>query len=121
MKKQDSTDSPRSSSTQSEVQSKFKEKELFEALLKLKTVEDYRKFFIDLCTPSEIEVMADRWGVAQLLDQDVPYREIYNRTGVSTATITRVARCLVYGEGYRLVIERSKEKNNQGKITKSKG
>lgn len=86
-----------------------KEKDLFEALLKLKSVEEAHKFFIDLCTPAEIQAMADRWGVAQLLNQEIPYREIYNKTGVSTATVTRVARSLVYGEGYRLVLERIKK------------
>ena len=86
-----------------------KEKELFEVLLKLETLEDYQKFFADLCTPTEIQAMADRWKVAQLLHQDMPYREIYKKTGVSTATVTRVARCLVYGEGYRTLLERMKK------------
>ena len=51
----------------------------------------------------------DRWRVAKLVDQEVPYRRIYDKTGVSTATITRVARCLTYGDGYRRVLDRRKE------------
>jgi len=77
--------------------------------LTLKTVEDCERFFTDLCTPAELAALTDRWRVARLVEQGVPYREIYERTGVSTATITRVARCLQYGVGgYRHALERIK-------------
>jgi TrpR-related protein YerC/YecD len=80
--------------------------ELFEALLKFKTGEEVQSFLMDLCTPSEIESMADRWCVARLVHQGMSYREIYQRTGVSTATITRIARCVEYGDGYRRLLEK---------------
>jgi TrpR-related protein YerC/YecD len=73
--------------------------ELFQAILSLKTVAECESFFTDLCTPDEIVSMAGRWQVAKLIEQEIPYREIHSRTGVSTATITRVARALQYGAG----------------------
>src|SRR5437867_6841057 len=85
--------------------------DLFDAVLGLASKADCEKFFIDLCTPGELLAMADRWKVARLLDQGLPYREIYEKTGVSTATITRVARALFLGEsGYRKALDRSKSK-----------
>jgi TrpR-related protein YerC/YecD len=86
-----------------------KEKDLYEAFLKLKSWEEFHRFFTDLCTPAEVQAMADRWKVAQLLRQGIPYREVYEMTGVSTATVTRVARCLEYGDGYRILIEPGKK------------
>src|SRR4051794_16476249 len=88
----------------------LREKDLFSAFLKLESLEDFRKFFKDLCTPAELQSMADRWKVAQLLHEGLPYRTIYERTGVSTATVTRVARCLEYGEGYRVLLQRTKKR-----------
>ncbi len=87
-----------------------KEKELLHAILKLETIDEMRKFFSDLCTPAELQAMSDRWQVAQLLQEGLPYRTIYEKTGVSTATVTRVARCLEYGEGYRLVLKSYRKK-----------
>lgn len=64
-------------------------------------------FFTDLCTPAELEAMADRWEVVPLLRQNIPYRVIHERTGVSVTTITRVARCLSLGSGgYELIADR---------------
>ncbi len=81
--------------------------ELFRAILDLRNIEECNRFFGDLCTPAELAAMADRWRVAKLVDQGVPYREINERTGVSTATVTRVARALSYGQnGYRLALDR---------------
>ena len=81
--------------------------ELAEALLALRTPEEVRAFLDDLCTPAEIEAISDRWRVVPLLVEDVPYREIHERTGVSVTTIGRVARCLERGAGgYRLVAGR---------------
>jgi len=81
--------------------------ELFEALRSVGSIEEFRRFFDDLCTPAELRSMADRWRVAKLLDQGLSYRVINEKTGVSTATITRVARSLTYGTGgYRTVLQR---------------
>ncbi len=88
-----------------------KERALFRALLSLESIEECERFLIDLCTPAEITALADRWWVARLVDREVPYRKIQEETGVSTATVTRVARALTYGEnGYRTVLEREKKK-----------
>ena len=81
--------------------------DLCEALLQLKNREEARSFLIDLCTPAELEAMADRWRVIPLLLDAVPYREIHERTGVSVTTVGRVARCLERGAGgYRLAAQR---------------
>mgnify|MGYP006189495223 FL=1 len=81
--------------------------DLIQALLTLRSPGELRAFLEDLCTPSELEAMADRWGVVPHLVAEVPYREIHDRTGVSVTTIGRVARCLDLGEGgYRLAAER---------------
>src|SRR5690349_10841083 len=66
-------------------------------------------FLRDLCTLSELEAMAHRWQVARLVDQGLPYLEIAELTGASTATVTRVAHWLNHGEGgYRLALDRAK-------------
>ncbi len=81
--------------------------ELFEAFRSLQNIGEFERFFEDLCTPAELRSMADRWRVAQLLEQGLSYRVINEKTGVSTATITRVARSLTYGTGgYRTVLQR---------------
>lgn len=88
--------------------------ELATALLTLKTPEEVAAFLDDLCTPSEIRAFAERFRVAQLLDQgDVSYREIAERTGASTTTVTRVARFLrdMPHQGYRRVLDRLKPKS----------
>ena len=83
-------------------------RDLMKAVTAIDSVEDCRRFFIDLCTPAELQSLSDRWQVAQLLDQGVPYRQIYEQTGVSTATVTRVARALAHGEdGYRRVLDQT--------------
>ena len=86
-------------------------RDLFQAVQGLDSPDECRRFFTDLCTPAELLAMADRWHVAKLLDGGMAYREIYEQSGVSTATVTRVARALTHGEGgYRSVIERNKRK-----------
>jgi TrpR-related protein YerC/YecD len=81
--------------------------DLARALLALRTPDEVRAFLEDLCTPAELEAIADRWRVVPLLVRDVPYREIHDLTGVSVTTIGRVARCLDRGAGgYRLVAAR---------------
>ncbi len=84
---------------------------LFECILAMETIEDCYKLFEDLCTVHEIQVIAQRMEVAQMLDAKKTYVEIAEKTGASTATISRVNRALNYGtEGYRLAIKRTKEK-----------
>lgn len=86
-------------------------RELFAAMLGLRTLAECEKFFADLCTPGELLAMADRWKAARLLDQGMPYRGIYEKTGISTATITRVARALFLGKsGYRGALNRMRPK-----------
>lgn len=83
-------------------------KDLIQALLKCADEAEMQSLLEDLCTPKELESIAERWQVARLLEQEIPYREIYQRTGVSTATVTRVARALKEGRGYRLALNRQK-------------
>ena len=74
---------------------------LGDALLRIENVDEVSGFFRDLCTPNEWKTISDRWLVAQLVAQNVPYRKINEMTGVSTATITRVGRALHEGTGYQ--------------------
>jgi TrpR-related protein YerC/YecD len=83
------------------------ERALCGAILALRGIEECRSFFRDLCTPAELQAMADRWAVVELLERGLPYREIHRLTGVSVTTVGRVARCLIAGSGgYRAVSER---------------
>ena len=63
------------------------ERALFGAILTLRTVDECRAFFRDLCTPAELQALSDRWAVVALLQDGVPYREIHRQTGVSVTTI----------------------------------
>ena len=82
---------------------------LYKAILTLKTSEECRAFFRDLCTPAELQSLADRWATVSFLEQEIPYREIHKRTGVSVTTIGRVARSLQFGNGgYPIASERTK-------------
>ena len=85
---------------------------LFVAIQQLETKEDFYRFFEDISTVSEIKALAQRMEVAKMLDQERTYTDIANKTGASTATISRVKRCLNYGaDGYQLVLKRLKEKS----------
>lgn len=87
---------------------------LYESILELKTMEECRAFFDDLCTVGELRAMEQRYDVALLLDQGLVYTEILERTGASSATISRVNRIFSFGAGgFRKMIERRKER--QGK------
>ena len=80
---------------------------LFRAVISLETVDECRRFFRDLCTPAELQALVDRWHVVELLVQDLPYRQIHDRTGVSVTTIGRVARFLSDGfGGYETALQR---------------
>jgi TrpR-related protein YerC/YecD len=86
-------------------------RDLLEAILRLRNLDEAERFFRDLCTLSELEAMAHRWEVVKLLDEGLPYLEIAQRTGASTATVTRVAQWLRHGEGgYRLALDRRKRR-----------
>jgi len=95
--------------------SKFKRPdidELFKAVLLLEDEEDCYRFFEDICTINEIHAIAQRWQVAKLLADKKTYSEIEEITKASTATISRINKCLVYGaEGYQRILARLKEKN----------
>ena len=82
---------------------------LFEVIASLQNKEDCYRFFEDVCTIKEIQDMAQRFDVALLLDEGVNYQQIAKEVGVSTATISRVSRCLNYGSGgYQEAIEKRK-------------
>lgn len=83
--------------------------ELFEAILTLETQEECYRFFEDLATVSELQALSQRVVVAKMLEQDETYADIAKATGASTATISRVKRCLNYGaDGYKMVLDRMK-------------
>ena len=82
---------------------------LFEVILSLKTTEECYAFFEDICTIKELQDMAQRMDVAVLLDEGMNYQKISQQVNVSTATISRVSKCLKYGTGYRQAIDKAKE------------
>lgn len=82
-------------------------KYLIQGILMLQTPEECLNFFEDLCTASELQEMARRLQAARMLKNNYIYSEIAEQTGLSTATISRVNRCLKYGnDGYRIILER---------------
>jgi TrpR-related protein YerC/YecD len=82
-------------------------RDLFEAILELRSVDESAAFFRDLCTLGELHDMAQRWAVVRMLEDGLHYAEISKRTGASTATITRIAAWLHHGEGgYRAALDR---------------
>lgn len=85
-------------------------RQFYSAVLRLRTEDECRAFFDDVCTIKELQDLVQRFQVAVLLDQGKNYLEISRQTSVSSATISRVNRCLVYGDGgYRTVIDRMKD------------
>jgi TrpR-related protein YerC/YecD len=94
------------------------EHQLYEARAAIRNVEEAKQFFEDLCTPTERQAMADRWYVVEPVKQGIPYRTIYEETGVSVTTIGRVARCLSLGAGgYNLIYDRVKRKSHAKRKT----
>ncbi|MBS5725303.1 MAG: hypothetical protein KHW59_05915 [Clostridiales bacterium] len=80
---------------------------LFEGILSLQTVEECSRFFEDLCTVVEVIEMSNRMAAAKMLADNNTYAEIIEKTGLSTATISRVNRCLKYGsDGYTMALQR---------------
>ena len=83
---------------------------LFAAILQLETQEDCQRFFEDICTIKEVQDMAQRLDAAVLLDEGHNYQTISEQVGISTATISRVSKCLNYGSGgYREALDKMKE------------
>ncbi len=95
------------------MNSKLKNKdidELFEAIALLKSKDEFYNFFEDLCTVTELKSLAHRFCVAKLLSEGKTYLEVSEQTGASTATISRISKCLLYGaDGYNTIISRLKE------------
>lgn len=93
-----------------EIFSDKKFDDFFNAVLKLESLSECKKFFEDICTIKEIESMSQRLEVAKLLSSGCNYQEIVKKTGVSTATISRVNKCLNYGDGgYKAVLDKSED------------
>ncbi|MCT4508008.1 MAG: YerC/YecD family TrpR-related protein [Tepidibacter sp.] len=94
--------------------SKLKEKnidDLFEIILKINTIEECYMFFEDICTVKELKSLSQRLQVAKMLRNNKTYTEIEENTGASTATISRVSRCLNYGaNGYNMMLDRTQKK-----------
>lgn len=87
--------------------------ELFRAMLSLKTVKEAEQFFRDLCTIEEIKEMSERWQMAKMVNQGLPYREIAEKLKASTTTVARVALWLNNGAGgYRLILNRQNSHHN---------
>ena len=93
-------------------------RELGEAIASLRSPEEAARFLRDLCTLSELEAMAHRWEVVQLLEEGLPYLEISRRTHASTTTVTRVAYWLRHGEGgYPLALDRLRRRRRTATAT----
>ena len=89
--------------------------QLFTAILLLKNEEECYQFFEDICTIGEIKALAQRLEVARMVQEGYIYDEIVEKTGASTATISRIKRCLLYGaDGYKLVLDRFAEQSGTG-------
>lgn len=82
-------------------------KQLFQCILALQDTDECYRFFEDLCTVNEVKALAQRLEVARMLSKKTTYQKIEEATGASTATISRVKRCLEYGEGgYQEILQR---------------
>jgi len=88
--------------------------EMYKAILKLETLEECKHFFDDLCTVTELQSLEQRYQVATYLSKGMIYNEILEKTGASSATISRVNRSLQYGKGgYAVVFERLAEEESE--------
>lgn len=87
---------------------------LFETILMLENIDECYAFFEDICTINEIQALAQRWEVAQMLKQHKTYIEIAQQTGASTATISRVNKALNYGsDGYNIMLKKLETKTHE--------
>ena len=94
------------------TQRKFDEemiRELYEAFVKLDSLEDCALLLEDLCTRKEVEQMAQRLRAARLLMEGKTYTQVMEQTGISSATLSRVSRCVQYGAGYRKFVQPEQE------------
>lgn len=82
--------------------------ELFKAILSLETEEECYDFFEDLCTIKELEQMTQRYAAAKLLNEGKTYEEVIETTEISSATLSRVSKCIKYGKGYKNIINKQK-------------
>ena len=90
--------------------------ELFEGILSLQTVQECERFFTDICTIKELQALTQRLQVAKQLYEGRNYNEVCRDTGVSSATICRVNKCLNYGDGgYKTVLDRLGGNSNEAK------
>lgn len=97
----------------SKASDKVNSQELYRAILSLESEDECRRFFKDLCTIAELCAMEQRYDVAVLLDQGLVYSDILERTGASSATISRVNKALNYGEeGYKDVLRHMREQDS---------
>ena len=88
---------------------------LYRGILSLQTREECYAFFEDICTIKELQAMAQRFRVAQLLRENKNYQQIQADTGASSATISRVNKCLLYGSGgYATALERMGKEQEDG-------
>lgn len=88
---------------------KMKGEELFEAIASLQTAKDAKIFFADLCTPGEITAMSQRLAAAKMLLNGATYEQVIAATDISSATLSRVSKCVKNGDGYRKVLLCNKE------------
>ena len=87
-------------------------KQLYQAFSQIRSPEEAEEFLQDICTPNELQAMADRWFVVKPIKDEMPYRDIYELTGVSVTTIGRVARVIRTGRGgYDTIYKRVGDKN----------
>ena len=92
---------------------------LFKAIISLKNVKEAEAFFRDLCTIDEIEEMSERWQIAQMVNQGLPYREVAEKLAVSTTTVARVALWLYNGAGgYALILNRQNSHHRFSLVSK---
>ena len=97
----------------SKASDKVNSQELYRAILSLESEDECRRFYKDLCTIAELRAMEQRYDVAVLLDQGLVYSDILERTGASSATISRVNKALNYGEeGYKDVLRHMREQDS---------
>ena len=98
----------------SKIAKKEKSDRLYQAILTLETEEECYNFFQDLCTISELRSMEQRYEVATLLNDGMIYNDILEKTGASSATISRVNRSLNYGtDAYRMIFARMRDEDEQ--------
>lgn len=88
-------------------------RELFEVIASLKNADDCRALFSDMCTNTEIEQMAQRLQAAKLLLEGKTYNQVIEETDISSATLSRVSRCVRYGGGYAKILKRAENEKNE--------